>query len=142
MKRLIGGSLVLLLILLFVFGYLYQYTGLREYLRAESTIWTTASEDDKSKTRETFYGTDPRGAERGILAGSVPGRVWVCVGGYVCTKNWYTTYECTYPCTATAPSNIVITEGASANSYPSTKLSISRVFPTKTAIESRVFPLI
>ncbi len=38
---------------------------------------TTATEEDRTKEREYFYGTDPRGAERGILAGSMPGRVWV-----------------------------------------------------------------
>lgn len=65
-----------LIIMLGGIGYLYQFGGLRQYIRARSVINNMPTED-KQYAWEKFSGTDPRGAERGILAGSGLGRVWV-----------------------------------------------------------------
>lgn len=80
MKRWGIGVLIFLAIGLIGFAYLYQFAGLRQYFRAVEVIKTTTPEEERIKVIEDFYGTDPRGAERGILAGSGLGRVWIWSG--------------------------------------------------------------
>ncbi len=70
-----------ILVLLFTIGigvtfYLYQYGGLKQYIRAISLI-NKMPEEEKKKSWDQLNGTDPRGVERGILAGSWLGRVWI-----------------------------------------------------------------
>lgn len=72
--------LVLFVVCLSGFVYLYQFAGLRQYWRAVHIIKTTTPEENRIKVAEEFYGTDLKGVERGILAGSWMGRVWVWKG--------------------------------------------------------------
>jgi len=78
MKRWTLGILVFILVLL-IGGVLclYQFGGLRSFVRVLRVINTMEPQDKKEKAWEEFSGTDPKGAQRGILAGSALGRVWV-----------------------------------------------------------------
>lgn len=67
-------------------GWLYQWGGLNYYLRAVKLMRQEVPgmrEDLMIEARNEFYGTDLRGAERGILAGTWFGKVWVWNNGWL-----------------------------------------------------------
>jgi len=75
-KWVVGIVVVVLALILSLSFYLYKFGGLREYIRTITVINSLSDEEKKLATSE-MTGTDLRGAERGILAGSWFGRVWM-----------------------------------------------------------------
>ena len=77
MSRSLSIFLVLfLVVVLTVFIYLLTMGGLKEYVRAIVLI-NKMDDAKKSEVWSEFSGTDARGAERGLLAGTWLDRVWV-----------------------------------------------------------------
>ncbi len=79
MKKWSVGMLIAVIILV---GYsLYRLSGLQYYQRALYIMSGMEPEQDRIEAEATFFGTDNRGAYRGILAGYWLGRIWVCGEG-------------------------------------------------------------
>jgi len=72
----VGISAFLVILVLALGSCLYFYGGMKQYVRAVVVIKRMPVEGQKVAWDE-FSGTDPRGAQRGILAGSWMGKVWV-----------------------------------------------------------------
>ena len=74
---------LLVFVLIFLIGtfYLYQFAGLRQYLKSVKVIKTMTPVEDRVRASNEFYGTDSRGAKHGILAGIFLNRIWIWTGG-------------------------------------------------------------
>lgn len=68
---------LVLTILSAVMVYVYQYAGLKYFIRAKQVMNTIPDTEQRQQTWERFNGTGRTGEYRGILAGSWMGKVWV-----------------------------------------------------------------
>lgn len=75
-KKVLWVGCVLLLIMVSLSVYLYIFGGYKQYLRSQQVIGQM-SNDDQKYARDVLDGTDARQVERGIVAGTWLGRVWV-----------------------------------------------------------------
>jgi hypothetical protein len=77
MKSWILGTVIVVVV--FCIGgmlFLYNFAGLRQYMRANN-LMNNMPPDEKNKAQSEFFGTNQRGAQNGILAGSWMGRIWM-----------------------------------------------------------------